>query len=381
LYEYSWGPRLQYVLTSALETIMQFEGFTFLELFYLLSNKKYRQHIVSQLTDPVLIEFWESFPEKDFRLEYDLTASTLNKIAPFITDKMMRNIICQSEIRLKFEDIMDEGKILLVNLSKGDLGEVNSSLLGAVLVNMVLMAALKRRRTDPDKRKTFHLYVDEFQNFATKSFSILQSEARKYGVDLIVAHQYREQLDDLNKGSTLNVGNLIIFRSTGPDGFELASVFDNTPPPPEKVMEPRYNPYKLSETGEQLFIQPKSTTGVGNFYHQVERIRRTYSDMQGEMANRLSILPNYRAWCRLIYDPASREIENEAPSLRQYQIKTIIKKSERSDIKKAEMANRIKKQSKELGKPRKLVEREIEARRPDKILNVEAQTEEKRRKQ
>jgi len=114
---------------------------------------------------------------------------------------------------------MDEGKILLVNLSKGDLGEENSSLLGAVLVNLILIAALGRRKVKPEERRPFHLYVDEFQNFATESFSILQSEARKYAVDVVVAHQYRDQLDDLSKGSSLNVGNFIGFRTTGTDGL------------------------------------------------------------------------------------------------------------------------------------------------------------------
>lgn len=379
LYEYSWGPRLQYVLTSSLETIMQFENTTFMELYFLISNKRFRKQIVSKLQDPVLIEFWESFPVKPANLEYELTASTLNKIAPFITDKMMRNIICQTKSKLNFDDIMNVGKILLVNLSKGDLGELNSGLLGAVLVNMVLMAALRRRKTNPNDRKQFHLYVDEFQNFATESFAVLQSEARKYAVDLVVAHQYRDQLDDLNKGSTLNVGNLVVFRTTGIDGFELASQFDNTPPPPEKVMEPEYKPYKMTETGEQLFSMPKSTLGIGNLYHEVERIRRTYADMQGEMANKLSILPNYRAWCRLIYDPKSRNVDNENPVLKQYELMTTIKDNKRSKEKKLEMANRIRKHSKKYGTPREIVEREIEARNPRKTPEEKAQTEEERK--
>jgi hypothetical protein len=274
---------------------------------------------------------------------------------------------------------MNDGKILLVNLSKGDLGELNSGLLGAVLVNMVLMAALRRRPIKPKERKPFHLYVDEFQNFATESFAVLQSEARKYAVDLIVAHQYRDQLDDLNKGSTLNVGNLVVFRTTGQDGYDLASQFDNTPPPPEKVMEPEYKPHKKTESGEQLFSMPKSTLGVGSLYHEVERIRRTYSDMQGEMANRLSILPNYRAWCRLIYDPKSRDIQNEDPVLKQHQIKTTIKDNNRTEEKKAEVRARIKKNAKKYGKPRAIVEREIEERNPLKSLDERSQTEEKRK--
>jgi hypothetical protein len=358
LFYYSWGPRLQHVLSNALETIMVFPDTSFLELYFLISNKMYRRNIVSKLNDPVLIEFWNTFPKENARQEYELTASTLNKIAPFITDKMMRNIICQSKSSIDLEKIMNEGKILLVNLSKGDLGEVNSSLLGAIIVNLVLIAALRRRKISYRNRKQFHLYVDEFQNFATESFAILHSEARKYAVDLTVAHQYRDQLDDLNKGSTMNVGNLIVFRTTGVDGYDIASQFDNTPPPPEKVMEPLYKKDRIMD-GSQLFYLPTSTMGKGSQYREVERIRRTYSDMQGEMANKLSILPDYHAWCRLIYKPDSRGIKDEDPGLKQALIKTTIMDNNRSDIKKAEMANRIRKNSRALAKPRKVVEREI----------------------
>jgi hypothetical protein len=367
LYEYSWGPRLQYVLTSSLETIMQFNGSTFLELYFLISNKGYRKQTISKLKDPVLIEFWESFPEKPANLEYELTASTLNKIAPFITDKMMRNIICQTESKLNLEKIMNEGKILLVNLSKGDLGEINSSLLGAVLVNMVLMAALRRRRIKPKDRIPFHLYVDEFQNFATESFSILQSEARKYAVDLVVAHQYRDQLDDLNKGSTLNVGNLVVFRTTGRDGFDLASQFDNTPPPADLIWEPIRTP---SEQWSGYYDR-------GIVDRPVPGLRRLYSDVEAEMANRLSIQPNYRAWCRLIFDPKSRGVEEEDPSLKQYHIKTMVKDNDRTENKKEEMARRIKKNAKRLGKPRRIVEREIDERSPSKSVEYDIQDVEK----
>jgi len=302
LYSYSWGPRLEHVLLHTLLTAMLLPDATFLELTLLLSNEKYRDKIVQEVKDPIIKEFWDSFPRSE-RLAYELTSSTLNKLSPFIVDQSMRNIIGQPKNTIDLPKIMDEGKILFVNLSKGDLGEENSSLLGSVLVNLVLIAALQRRRIPVQERRPFHLYVDEFQNFATESFAILQSEARKYAVDVVVVHQYRDQLDDLSKGSTLNVGNLVVFRTTGLDGHDLASQFDNTPPPPDKIMEPTYRPHTVTEGGEQLYYQPKSTTGIGNLYHEVERLRRTYSDMEGERANQLSILPNYEARCRLIQKP------------------------------------------------------------------------------
>jgi len=198
--------------------------------------------------------------------------------------------------------------------------------------------------------------VDEFQNFATESFAILQSEARKYAVDVVVAHQYRDQLlDDLSKGSTLNVGNMIVFRSTGKDGLELAPQFDNTPPPPEKVMEPFYRQYDNTDGNEPIYIQPKSTTGVGNLYHEVERIRRTYSDMVGERANQLSILPNYEAWCRLIYDPGN----DIRPKLIERHILTEnLTKGKGKD----EFATQIRENSRRLAKTREEVEKDIARR-------------------
>src|SRR5690606_6993514 len=114
--------------------------------------------------------------------------------------------------------------------SKGDIGADNATLLGSVLVNQILLAALARRDTAEAKRRPFHLYVDEYQTFATQTFPELQSEARKYAIDTVVAHQYRDQLDEANQGSTLNVANLVVLRVSGKDAQELALEFDKTPP-------------------------------------------------------------------------------------------------------------------------------------------------------
>ena len=237
LFEYSWGPRLEHVLRHTLLTAMKIQNSTFLELLLLLTNESYRNRIVAKIQDPIISQFWADLP-RSHRERYELISSTLNKISPFITDSSMRNIIGQSDNTFKMQNIMDEGKILFVNLSKGDLGEDHSSLLGSVIVNMVLMAALKRRSQPQKQRRNFHLIADEFQNFVTESFSVLQSEARKYAVDVTVAHQFRDQLPDLLKGSTLNVGNLIIFRVSGRDAYSLASQFDNAPPAPDTRVEP-----------------------------------------------------------------------------------------------------------------------------------------------
>lgn len=354
LFAYSWGPRLEHVLRHTLLTAMALPDSTFIELLLLLTNEEFRNLVVERLQDPLLIQFWADLPHSH-RERYELISSTLNKISPFITDRSMRNIIGQAHNTVNLKKIMDEGKILFVNLSKGDLGEANSSLLGAVLVNLILIAALQRRSIPKDDRRPFHLIVDEFQNFATESFAILQSEARKYAVDVVVAHQFRDQLDDLSRGSTLNVGNLVVFRTTGADGHELASQFDNTPPPPDKVMEPVYRPYRTEESGKILYSMPKSATGAGQLYHEIERIRRTYSDMEGETANKLSTLPNFEAITRLIHIPGA----GQRPSLVESHILTEVMGM--SSFKPATAAL-IRQRSSQMALPRTVVEAEIARR-------------------
>jgi hypothetical protein len=153
-----------------------------------------------------------------------------------------------------------------------DLGEASSSLLGSVIVNQILIAALQRRPIPAKQRRPFHLIVDEFQNFATESFANLQSEARKYAVDVTVAHQYRDQLDPLSKGSTFNVGNLVVFRVTGRDSYDLASQFDNSPPPPETRVEPIYQEYAYGS--HEVLVETQLNTGEGKLYQEVELPQR-----------------------------------------------------------------------------------------------------------
>lgn len=371
LFSYSWGPRLEHVLHHTLLTAMTMPDSTFIELLLLLVNKDYRKEIVLQLEDPILTQFWKDFPTDPSKL-FDIVGSTVNKITPFITDRSMRNIIGQPKNTINNREIMDKGKILFVNLSKGDLGEANSSLLGSILVNLVLIAALSRRSIPREERKPFHLIVDEFQNFATESFSILQSEARKYAVDVLVAHQFRDQLDELSKGSTLNVGNLITFRITGRDSYALASQFDNTPPPPDSRVEPVYQEYEFQ--GVDFLIETPLNTGEGKLYQEVELPRRPYSDVEAEMANKLSTLPNFEAYCRLIHKPASAL---ERPKLKEYHLVTEICGfgEENKNI-----AKTIRDQSRKMAKPRAEVEDFIFSNSLSKIgmtLEIEPSTSEK----
>jgi hypothetical protein len=354
LFAFSWGPRLEHVLRHTLMTTLAIPNSTMVELMLMLVDEDYRkEHVGLVENDPILKPFWKDFP-RGYKDRMELTSSTLNKISPFLTDRTMRNIIGQPTNTVNLNEVMDEGKILFINLSKGDLGEANSSLLGAVLVNLVLIAALQRRPIPKDERRPFHLIVDEFQNFATESFDILQSEARKYAVDVTVAHQYRDQLTDSSKGSTLNVGNLISFRVTGRDSYSIASQFDNSPPRPDTRVEPVYMDYDYQNY--DFLIETQLSTGEGKLYQEVELPRRPYSDVEAEMANRLSIQPNYEAWCRLIDIPDEK---GKRPKLVERHIVTEELGVGEYD---QDVADIIRKRSKERGTPRTEVEEDIRRR-------------------
>lgn len=242
-----WVPRLERVLGHTLWTAMGIPDSTLIELLLLLTDPVYRECQTEGLQDALLANFWRDFPTRQ-RDREELVSSTVNKLTPFPLDKGMQNIVGQARSTFSFRQVMDKRKILLVKLSKGDLGENNSSLLGSVVVNQLLLAALSRADMPEAERRArpFHVIVDEYQNFASESFSMLQSEARKYAVDLVVAHQFRDQLDEQSRGSALNVGNFVCFRVTGVDGPELAAQFDNTPPPPDIVWEPIRMPSEQS---------------------------------------------------------------------------------------------------------------------------------------
>lgn len=366
-----WGPQMEHVIRHTLLTTLTFEGSTMVELTKLLFlDQDEAEYLGENLKDPILRRFWKTFPRSE-RVRSELVSSTLNKLTPFTTDAMMRNIVGQTENTVDLLEVMNEGKILFVNLSKGNLGEANSALLGSVIVNQILMAALRRKSTPEKDRKQFHLIVDEFQNFATESFAILQSEARKYGVDVVVAHQYRSQLDLLSLGSTLNVGNMVIFRVTGRDSYDLASQFDNTPPAADVRMEPVYD--TLNHQGHEFFTEVKLSTGEGGLHQEVELPRRAYNDVEAEMANKLSILPDYYAWCRLVKKPEDPSI---SPELFEVRVKTEHLTQGKGN---PAMAEYIKERSRMMAPTREEVEQEIFSRDFKIIKEVATPTVEKRK--
>ena len=223
----SWGPRLEHILRHALLSLLEYPNSTLLDLPKLLTDKDFRKNVINYITHPQVREFWLSeFDKYSVWLRSEAISPILNKISQFLISIPLRNIVCQKENTFDVRQAMDEGKILIVNLAKGKIGEDNCSLLGALVVTKIQLAALSRADLPEENRKPFYLYVDEIHGFITLSFADILSEARKYGLNLILAHQYIEQLDERIRAAIFgNVGTIISFRIGAEDAKYLAQEF------------------------------------------------------------------------------------------------------------------------------------------------------------
>ena len=208
------GPRFEHAVRNAMLTVMSEPGSTFVEVVRVLTDPKYVQEVLPKVQDPIVRRYWtdQIAQTSDFH-KSEVLDYIVSKFGRFVTNKTMRNIIGQSKSAFDFRVCMDEGKILLINLSKGKLGEENSSFLGLVLIPKILVAAMSRQEIPEEKRRDFFLYVDEFQNFATPDFATILSEARKYHLNLTVANQFIGQMEEEVKNAVFgNVGSLVSFR-------------------------------------------------------------------------------------------------------------------------------------------------------------------------
>ncbi|MFS8159216.1 MAG: type IV secretory system conjugative DNA transfer family protein, partial [Candidatus Roizmanbacteria bacterium] len=221
------GPRFEHAVRNAMLTVMVEEGSTFIEIVRVLTDQKYVQELLPKLDDPIVRRYWtdQIAQTSDFH-KSEVLDYIVSKFGRFVTNKTMRNIIGQSKSSFDFRRVMDDKKILLINLSKGRLGEENSQFLGLVLVPKILMAAMSRQEIPEEDRKDFFLYVDEFQNFATPDFATIMSEARKYRLNLTVANQFIGQMDEEVKNAVFgNVGTFMSYRVGTTDASYLAREF------------------------------------------------------------------------------------------------------------------------------------------------------------
>lgn len=222
-----WSARMEYILSNAILALLEYPDATLLGVNRMLADPEYRQKVIDKITDPIVKAFWVTeYSRYSQKYETEATAAIQNKVGQFISNPLIRNIIGQTRSTINMRDIMDKQKILIMNLSKGRIGEDNSRLLGALLITKLQLAAMSRVDIIEEKRKDFYLYVDEFQNFATESFANILSEARKYRLNLILGHQYINQMEEEVRDAVFgNVGTLVVFRVGAEDAEFLEKEF------------------------------------------------------------------------------------------------------------------------------------------------------------
>jgi CxxC-x17-CxxC domain-containing protein len=298
----AWSARMEYILNNCILALLDTPGTTLLGIPRMLVDKDYRQKIISNLKDPVIKAFWvheyEAWQDK-FRNE--AIAPIQNKVGQFLSTSIIRNVVGQSKSTINIFDIMNEGKIFLVNVSKGRIGEDNSALLGGMIITKIQLAAMERVRIPEESRKDFYLYVDEFQNFVTDAFAGILSEARKYRLNLTVAHQYTAQLIS-DKSSAVrdavfgNVGTMIVFRVGADDADFLEKEFDPEFTPGDLVNLPNYKIYlKLMIDGvtsrpfSAKTLPPMAESGNVKIEEEViESSRRLYCRPKAEIEREIN---------------------------------------------------------------------------------------------
>jgi len=239
------GPRFEHAIRNAMLTVMSEPGNTFVEVVRCLTDARFVQELLPKVQDPIVRRYWtdQISQTSDFH-KSEVLDYIVSKFGRFVTNKMIRNIIGQSKSAFDFRKVMDEGKILIINLAKGQIGEENSNFLGLVLVPKILMAAMSRSDVPEEQRRNYYLYVDEFQNFATPDFAQILSESRKFHLGLCVANQFIGQMDEEVKNAVFgNVGTKIAFRVGVTDAQYLTHEFQPTFSESDLLNIEAYNAY------------------------------------------------------------------------------------------------------------------------------------------
>jgi len=240
-----WSPRMEYILNNCILALLDYPGSTLLGINRLLVDKEFRKRVLAKCENPVVKTFWlDEFAKYTEKFATEAIAPIQNKVGQFLSSSIIRNILAQVKSTINIRDLMDDQKILIMNLSKGRIGEENMRLVGGMLITTVQLAAMGRVDIPEETRKDFYLYVDEFQNFATESFANILSEARKYRLNLIIAHQYIEQLEEEVASAVFgNVGTIAAFRVGGADADFLAKEFEPEFTIEDLVNTAKYNMY------------------------------------------------------------------------------------------------------------------------------------------
>jgi len=350
-----WSARMEYILNNTLLALLDYEGSTLLGINRLLADAKFRKKVLRKLKDPVIKSFWTTeFANYEPRYQKEAVAPIQNKIGQFLSASVIRNMVAQVKSTINVREIMDTNKILIMNLSKGRIGEDNSRLLGGMLITEIQLAAMSRVDMPEEERKDFFLYVDEFQNFATPSFANILSEARKYRLSLIMAHQYVMQLDEIVADAVFgNVGSMVTFRVGAGDAETLEKEYAPTFTIEDIVNLPKFQIFlKLMIDG--VASHPFSATTmppIGSATGSAEKVIRVSRERYGK--NRSVIEDKITRWSGMEIDEGDDENEhgnetgggkgngkadtqkNDGERQREHTKKAEEKKSKQSDTKKS----------------------------------------------
>ena len=296
-----WSARMEYILNNTILALLDSPGNTLLGITRMYVDKKYRKKIVDNIKDPMVRAFWvDEFANYNEKYRTEAIAPIQNKVGQFLSSGIIRNIVGQPKSTIDMREIMDQHKILIMDLSKGKVGEDNSALLGAMIVTKLQLAAMSRTDVTELERKDFYLYVDEFQNFATDSFATILSEARKYRLNLIVGHQYIGQLVQERNTKVRdaifgNVGTLVVFRIGAEDAEFLVKEFEPVFNEVDIVNLPKYHILlKLMINGvasdpfSATTISPSPETVTGNGEKVIRVSRERYSNPVAEVEEKIS---------------------------------------------------------------------------------------------
>lgn len=308
----SWGPRLEHILRNALLTLLENPGSTLLDVPRLLTDETFRELAVRSVTHPQVRAFWFSeFAKYSAWMRSEAVSPILNKVGQLLTALPLRNIVGQRQSAVNFRELMDEGKIFLVNLSKGQIGEDNCSLLGAMLMTQIQLAAMSRADMPEAARRPFYCYVDEFHDFVTLSFADILSASRKYGLNLVLAHQHLAQLDEKLRSAILgNAGTIISFRVGVEDAELLAKEFYPVFGETDLVNLPNHHIYlKLLIDGApsepfSAFTLPPHPHGASVKHEIIDHSRRLYAKPRRQVERAMAVAEpqsNYRAAQRRLW--------------------------------------------------------------------------------
>ncbi|MFH1142317.1 MAG: type IV secretion system DNA-binding domain-containing protein [Candidatus Uhrbacteria bacterium] len=290
-----WSARMEHIMNNCILSLIENPGNTLLGINRLLVDRDFRRKIISNIKDPVVKSFWiTEYEQWQDKFRSEAIAPIQNKVGQFLSTSLIRNIVGQVKSTINPREIMDERKILIMNLSKGRIGEDSSRLLGGLLISKLQLSVMERVDIPEADRQDFYLFIDEFQNFATESFTNILSEARKYRLNLMMAHQYIEQLDEEVAAAVFgNVGSIIAFRVGAADALKLVTEFAPRFTEEDLVNLPKFNVYlKLMIDGitSEAFSAttlPAIAAATGNAQKVIDVSRERYATPRSEVEDRI----------------------------------------------------------------------------------------------